>query len=34
VVNAGLLAVRISSENAALAQALAQVPPPSATVPQ
>ena len=34
VVNAGLLAVRIPSENAALARALAQVPPPSATVAQ
>ena len=29
VVNAGLLRVRISSENAAMAQALAEAPPPS-----
>lgn len=32
VVNAGLLRVRILSENAALAQALAQAPPPSTAV--
>jgi methyltransferase len=34
VVNAGLLRVRVSSENAALAQALAETPPSSTRLPQ
>ncbi|MGZ6854858.1 MAG: isoprenylcysteine carboxylmethyltransferase family protein, partial [Mycobacteriaceae bacterium] len=34
VVNAGLLRVRVSSENAALAQALAETPPRSTRLPQ
>ena len=34
VVNAGLLRVRISAENAAMAQALAESPPPSTAMAQ
>ena len=34
VVNAGLLRVRISAENAAMAQAVAEAPPPSAAMAQ
>jgi methyltransferase len=34
VVNVGLLRVRVSSENAALAQALAEIPPLSTRLPQ
>jgi methyltransferase len=34
VVNAGLLRVRISSENSAMAQALAEAPPPSTAMTQ
>ena len=34
VVNAGLLRVRISAENAAMAQALAEAPPPSTAMAQ